>query len=116
TAPVDESKWKPCAAPVISTARREPAQFGVACALQERSLTCAGQGRVSGDRVALNGNREPSMRERSVLRFFTAVLVAVATSRTAAQVTQPGPPVRQVDHVMIRTGDPKELFEFFVDV
>ena len=29
---------------------------------------------------------------------------------------QPGQPVRQVDHVMIRTGDPKELFEFFVDV
>ena len=29
---------------------------------------------------------------------------------------QPEQPVRQIDHVMIRTGDPKELFEFFTNV
>ena len=45
-----------------------------------------------------------------------AAVVAVTASPTAAQVMQPGQPVRQVDHVMIRTGDPNQLFEFFVDV
>jgi catechol 2,3-dioxygenase-like lactoylglutathione lyase family enzyme len=45
-----------------------------------------------------------------------AAVVTVTASSTAAQVMQSEQPVRQVDHVMIRTGDPKELFEFFVDV
>ena len=45
-----------------------------------------------------------------------AAVVTVTASPTAAQVMQPGQPVRQVDHVMIRTGDPNQLFEFFVDV
>jgi catechol 2,3-dioxygenase-like lactoylglutathione lyase family enzyme len=31
-------------------------------------------------------------------------------------VVEAASPVRQVDHVMIRTGDPEELFVFFVDV
>jgi catechol 2,3-dioxygenase-like lactoylglutathione lyase family enzyme len=54
------------------------------------------------------------MRTHSVRRFL-AVFLTVAAAPTAAQVAQTAP-VRQVDHVMIRTGDPKELFAFFVEV
>jgi hypothetical protein len=56
------------------------------------------------------------MCRQSIRRLFMAAVVTVTASPIAAQVMQPGQPVRQVDHVMIRTGDPKELFEFFVDV
>ena len=45
-----------------------------------------------------------------------AAVVTITAFPTAAQVMQPGQPVRQVDHVMIRTGEPKELFDFFVNV
>jgi catechol 2,3-dioxygenase-like lactoylglutathione lyase family enzyme len=42
---------------------------------------------------------------------------ALAGSDFAAQVEQPAhPPVRQLDHVMIRTGDPGKLFAFFTEV
>ena len=56
------------------------------------------------------------MCTQPIRRLFMAAVVTVTASPTAAQVMQPGQPVRQVDHVMIRTGDPKELFGFFVDV
>lgn len=56
------------------------------------------------------------MCRQSIRRLFMAAVVTVTAPLTAAQVMQPGQPVRQVDHVMIRTGDPKVLFEFFVDV
>jgi hypothetical protein len=56
------------------------------------------------------------MRARSTLGFLMLALVAVPAPYMAAQVMQPESPVRQIDHVMIRTGDPKALFEFFVDV
>jgi hypothetical protein len=55
------------------------------------------------------------MGRKSIRRLFIAAVVTVTASSMAAQVVPPGP-VRQVDHVMIRTGDPKELFEFFDEV
>ena len=55
------------------------------------------------------------MGRKSIRRLFIAAVVTVTASSMAAQVLPPGP-IRQVDHVMIRTGDPKELFEFFVEV
>ena len=55
------------------------------------------------------------MREQSVRRFFFAVVLTVTAAPTAAQEARTAP-VRQVDHVMIRTGDPKALFAFFVEV
>ena len=53
---------------------------------------------------------------QSVRRLVIAAITTISAAATAAQMVEPGQAVRQVDHVMIRTGDPKELFEFFVDV
>ncbi len=51
-------------------------------------------------------------RSAVAIAFFT-----LAGSDFAAQVKQPAPPpVRQVDHVMIRTGDPGKLYAFFTEV
>jgi catechol 2,3-dioxygenase-like lactoylglutathione lyase family enzyme len=54
------------------------------------------------------------MRKPSLRGLFVAAVLTI-TLPTAAPVAQTAP-VRQVDHVMIRTGDPTQLFAFFVDV
>ena len=54
------------------------------------------------------------MRKQSVESLFIAIVLTAPAAPTAAQVVRA--PIRQVDHVMIRTGDPTELFAFFVDV
>jgi hypothetical protein len=48
--------------------------------------------------------------------LLLAAVVTGAAPHPAAQVTQPTPPIRRVDHVMIRAGNPKELFASFVDL
>ncbi|HEX6049670.1 MAG TPA: hypothetical protein VFZ21_10380 [Gemmatimonadaceae bacterium] len=53
---------------------------------------------------------------QSTRRLFIAAIISVTASPTRAQVVEAASPIRQVDHVMIRTGDPKELLEFFTDV
>jgi len=56
------------------------------------------------------------MRRRSTFAVFVLALFALPASYGAAQVMQPESPVRQIDHVMIRSSEPKALFAFFVDV
>lgn len=52
-----------------------------------------------------------------MLGGFATTFLALAGSQSDAQVQQPAaPPIRQVDHIMIRTGDPGELYTFFTEI
>jgi hypothetical protein len=51
--------------------------------------------------------------------FFGIVVVLASSSPTAQtpqrSVTVTSPPIRQIDHIMIRTGNPHELYAFFTE-
>jgi hypothetical protein len=42
-------------------------------------------------------------------------LVFISGSETASQTRAASPPIRQIDHIMIRAGEPRELFAFFAE-
>ena len=58
------------------------------------------------------------MRRATSPSFFLALILILLTgavgSLTATQ--RPPTPVRRIDHIMIRTGDPGDVFAFFTDV
>ena len=50
--------------------------------------------------------------------FFGIVVVALAyspTAQTSQRSATTSPPIRQIDHIMIRTGDPHALYTFFTE-
>ena len=53
---------------------------------------------------------------RAGLSLGVAVVLTLGDFELAAQVANSRPPIRQVDHVMIRAGEPARLYEFFTDV
>ena len=50
------------------------------------------------------------------LSLGVAVVVTLGHFELAAQVKNSRPPIRQVDHVMIRADDPARLFAFFTEI
>src|SRR5687767_11777379 len=64
-------------------------------------------------------NRRLDVTQVSASAFFGLVVVVLACSPTAqtpqrsANVTSP--PIRQIDHIMIRTASPHELYAFFTE-
>ena len=57
------------------------------------------------------------MSQRRTLSFLAAtILLAFASFDSAAQAGEPAPPpVRQIDHIMVRTEDPGKLYAFFTE-
>jgi hypothetical protein len=55
------------------------------------------------------------MSQRRTLSFLAAtILLACATFDFAAQPT--APPIRRIDHIMIRADDPAKVYAFFTEV
>ena len=59
------------------------------------------------------------MTKVSASAFFGLAVVVLASSPTAQtperSVRVTSPPIRQIDHIMIRTGNPHELYAFFTE-
>jgi catechol 2,3-dioxygenase-like lactoylglutathione lyase family enzyme len=59
-------------------------------------------------------NRRAKLRQ--ILVFLLVVmLVSVGGSESGSQTQSTSRPIRQIDHILIRTGDPSELYAFFAD-
>jgi catechol 2,3-dioxygenase-like lactoylglutathione lyase family enzyme len=55
------------------------------------------------------------MGQRRTLSFLAAtILLAIASFDSAAQPA--APPIRRIDHIMIRADDPEKVYAFFTDV
>jgi hypothetical protein len=54
-------------------------------------------------------------RRAAVNASFLVLLSTVAGSESSSQKPATSHPIRQIDHIMIRTGDPRELFTLFAD-
>ena len=50
-----------------------------------------------------------------VAAVFVVSVVIAASSESGSQTPVTPHPIRQIDHIMIRTGDPRELYAFFAD-
>ena len=61
----------------------------------------------------MKGNDSLSRRVRVALLLLS--LSTVGGSESSLQTRSTSQPIRQIDHVMIRTGDPRELYAFFAD-
>lgn len=61
----------------------------------------------------MRGNDSLSRRLRVALLLLS--LSTVGGFESSSQTRSPSQPIRQIDHVMIRTGDPRELYAFFAD-
>ena len=57
---------------------------------------------------------DPLMRA-AMSTLFMVLLSAAGGSESHSQTRAPSPPIRQIDHIMIRAGDPRELFAFFAE-
>src|SRR5688572_17226900 len=55
------------------------------------------------------------MRRTSTLALFVVSLSTPAGFESSSQTPSTSHPIRQIDHIMIRTGDPRELHAFFAD-
>jgi catechol 2,3-dioxygenase-like lactoylglutathione lyase family enzyme len=62
----------------------------------------------------MTGNRSLSRGGRVALLLVVS-LSTVGGSESRSQTQPASPPIRQIDHIMIRTGDPRELYAFFAD-
>ena len=55
------------------------------------------------------------MSQRRIVSFLAAtILVALASFDSAAQPA--APPIRRIDHIMIRADDPSTVYAFFTEV
>jgi catechol 2,3-dioxygenase-like lactoylglutathione lyase family enzyme len=61
----------------------------------------------------MKGNNPLSRTARVALLLVS--LSTVGGSESSSQTRGTSPPIRQIDHIMIRTGDPRELYAFFAD-
>ena len=61
-------------------------------------------------------DRKASLTRRtSTLALLVVSLSTPAGSESSSQTPSTSQPIRQIDHVMIRTGDPRELYAFFAE-
>ena len=59
-------------------------------------------------------DRKASLTRRtSTLTLLVVSLSTSAGSDSRSQTPSTSHPIRQIDHIMIRTGDPRELYAFF---
>jgi hypothetical protein len=61
----------------------------------------------------MNRNDSPTRTARVALLLVS--LATVGGSESSSQTRGTSQPIRQIDHIMIRTGDPHELYDFFVE-
>jgi hypothetical protein len=61
----------------------------------------------------MTGNDSLSRTVRVAL--FLVSLSTLDGSETRSQPRATSQPIRQIDHIMIRTGDPRELYAFFAE-
>jgi catechol 2,3-dioxygenase-like lactoylglutathione lyase family enzyme len=59
--------------------------------------------------------RNASLTRTARVVLLLVSLSAVDGSESRSQTRAASPPIRQIDHVMIRTGDPRQLYAFFVE-
>src|SRR5688572_21383278 len=61
-------------------------------------------------------DRKASLTRRtSTLALLVVSLSTLAGSESSSQTPSTSQPIRQIDHIMIRTGDPRELYAFFAE-
>ena len=60
-------------------------------------------------------NRSYSLARRASVVIFLVSLSTLAGSESGSQTPATAPPIRQIDHIMIRTGDPRQLYAFFAE-
>jgi hypothetical protein len=61
-------------------------------------------------------DRKASLTRRaSTLALLVVLLSTLAGAKSSSQTPWTSPPIRQIDHIMIRTGDPRELYAFFAE-
>src|SRR5688572_21838681 len=61
-------------------------------------------------------DRKASLTRRtSTLALLVVSLSTLAGSESSSQTPSTSQPIRQIDHIMIRTGDPRELYGFFTE-
>lgn len=61
----------------------------------------------------MNGNDSLTRTARVALLLLS--LSTAGGSESSSQTRAASQPIRQIDHIMIRTGDPRELYAFFAD-
>lgn len=60
-------------------------------------------------------NRNDSLTRRATVALLLVSLSGVYGSESSSQTRATSQPIRQIDHIMIRTGDPRELYAFFAE-
>ena len=65
--------------------------------------------------VALPGTNDARSRTAGVALLLLMSLSTLGGSASSSQTRATAQPIRQIDHIMIRTGDPRALYAFFVD-
>jgi catechol 2,3-dioxygenase-like lactoylglutathione lyase family enzyme len=60
-------------------------------------------------------NRENSLTHTARVALLLVSLSTVVGSESSSQTRATSQPIRQIDHIMIRTGDPRELYAFFAE-
>ena len=58
---------------------------------------------------------DDSLRRKARVPLLVVLLLTVRASESGSQTQVASQPIRQIDHIMIRTGEPRELFAFFAD-
>jgi hypothetical protein len=76
-----------------------------------------GNRRVFSKRSSISSKEPRVQGPANDAGVLATTCLALVGSHSDAQVQQPtAPPIRQVDHIMIRTGDPGELYTFFTEI
>ena len=60
-------------------------------------------------------NRNGSLLRTATVALLLVSLSTVGGSERRSQAAAVSQPIRQIDHIMIRTGDPRELYAFFAE-
>jgi hypothetical protein len=60
-------------------------------------------------------NRNDSLTRTARVALLLVPLSTVSGSESSSQTRTTSQPIRQIDHIMIRTGDPHELYAFFAE-
>ncbi len=60
-------------------------------------------------------NRNDSLTRTARVALLLVSLSTVDGSESSSQTRATSQPIRQIDHIMIRTGDPRELYAFFAE-
>jgi hypothetical protein len=60
-------------------------------------------------------NLKDSLARTAQVAALLALLLTFGESKSSSQTRSTSQPIRQIDHIMIRTGEPRELFALFAD-